>query len=174
MKKEKTKCKLLGCLGDEIEIKMEKKKIEIDISGQIQQLNYNSALGFRRENGIVGSVYLRSNDKKEILKKYRGQITNLIEKIHCILIYYCIRDFIGDVSEIKICKDVKFRVLKNLLPLLFKENNYLSGIKISQRKGDEPKSKAHRFALRSFRKRKHPMKIINKEMIENELFEFKK
>ena len=35
-------------------------KIEIDISGQIQQKNYDSALGFCRDNGIEKAVYLKS------------------------------------------------------------------------------------------------------------------
>ena len=81
------------------------KKIEIDISGQIQQLNHDSALGFRRDNGIEQSVYLRSKTKKEIIRKYSGQVTNLIEKLHCIMIYYCIKDFLSDIKEIKICKE---------------------------------------------------------------------
>lgn len=153
---------------------MDKKRIEIDISRQIQQLNYDSSIGFSRDNGVERSVYLRSKTKKEIIKKYKGQVINLIEKLYCILIYYCIKDFLDEVKEIKICKDVDFRALKNLLPLLFKENNYLNGIKITARKGDEPKSKAHKFALRTFRRKKYAMKIINKEMIEELLFKFKK
>ena len=48
-------------------MKEKKKKIEIDISGQIQQLNYDSALGFKRDNGIEKSVYLRSKIKKGII-----------------------------------------------------------------------------------------------------------
>ena len=150
------------------------KKIEIDISGQIQQLNYDSALGFRRDNGIEQSVYLRSKTKKEIIKKYKGQVTNLIEKLHCIMIYYCIKDFLDDVEEIKICKDVNFRRIKNLLSLLFKGHNYLNGINVTQRKGDEVKSAGHRIALKTFRKRKYANIIIDKEMLENVLFEFKK
>ncbi len=129
------------------------KKIEIDISGQIQQLNYDSALGFRRDNGIEKSVFFRSKDKKEIIKKYGGQVMNLIEKLHCILIYYLIKDNLDNISEIKICKDVDFRTLKNLLPILFKGQNYLNGIQINVRRGDEPKSNAHKFALRTFRKK---------------------
>ena len=151
-----------------------KKKIEIDISGQIQQLTYDSALGFRRDNGFEKSVYLRNKEKKEIIKKYKGQVMNLIEKLHCILTYYLIKDELDSISEIKICKDVNFRTMKNLLPLLFKENNYLNGIRISVRRGDEPKSMAHRFALRTFRRRRHASQIINKEMIEKMLFNFKK
>ena len=149
-------------------------KIEIDISGQIQQLNYDSALGFRRENGIERSVFIKSETKKAVIKKYKGQIVNLIEKVHCILVYYCIKNYLKDISEIKICRDVDFRTLKNLLPLLFKEFNHLNNINIIVRKGNEEKSKAHKFALRTFRRKKHAMKIIDKEMIENLLFKFKR
>jgi hypothetical protein len=149
-------------------------KIEIDISGQIQQINYNSSLGFRRDDGLSRTVYLESKVKKQIVKKYKNQIINLIEKIHCILIYYCVKDFLGGVAEIKICKDIDFRRTKNLLPLLFKENNYLKSIKITYREGLEPKSKAHRIALRAFRRKKHADMIIKKEMIENVLLKFKK
>jgi len=154
---------------------MEKKnkKIEIDISGQIQQLNYNSALGFRRNNGFENSVYLESKIKKEIIRKYKSQVTNLIEKLHCIMIYYCIKDFLEDVEEIKICKDIDFRKLKKLLPLLFKNQNYFSEIKITLRKGDETKSLAHRIALKTFRRKKYANLTINKEMIEDVLFKFK-
>lgn len=148
-------------------------QIEIDISGQVQQLNYDSALGFWRDNGIEKAVYLRSQIKKEVIKKYKGQVTNLIEKLHCILIYYCIKDYLGNVNEIKICKDINVRRLKNLLPLLFKDQNYLENIEVKIRKGSEPESKAHKIALKTFRRKKFASLLITKEMIENVLFEFK-
>lgn len=153
---------------------MKIKKIEVDISGQIQQLNLDSALGFRRDNGVEKSVFLRNKDKKEIIKKYKGQITDLIEKLHCIMIYYCIKDDLDNVDEIKVCKDVNFRRIKRLLPFLFKEKNYLNGIKITPRKGKDKKSLGHNVALRSFRRKKFAEIILKKEMIENVLFEFKK
>ncbi|MBI2656486.1 hypothetical protein HYX03_02000 [Candidatus Woesearchaeota archaeon] len=149
-------------------------RIEIDISGQIQQLNYDSALGFWRDNGIEKSVYLKSETKKEIIKRYKGQVTSLIEKLHCILIYYCIRDYLDNVNEIKICRDINVRRLKNFLPLLFKNHNYLEYVKIAIRSSDEPESKAHRIALKTFRRRKFAILLITREMIENVLFEFKK
>lgn len=157
---------------------MKIKKLEVDISGQIQQLNLDSALGFRRDfrrdNGIEKSVFLRSKTKKELIKKYKGQVTDLIEKLHCILIYYCIKDDLDNVGEIKICKDVNFRRIKKLLPFLFKEKNYLNGIKINSREGKDKKSSGHNVALRSFRRKKFVEIILKKEMIENVLFEFKK
>lgn len=149
-------------------------KIEIDISGQIQQINLDSALGAKREDGLTNSVYLKSRIKKEIIKKYKGQVTNLIEKLHVILIYYCIKDILDNVQEIIICRDVNFRRVKNLLPLLFKNNNYLKNIHILQRDSSGEKSSAHRIAIKSFRKKKYATLIIKKEMIENVLLEFKK
>ncbi len=149
-------------------------RIEIDISGQIQQKNYDSALGFWRDNGIENSVYLSSKTKKEIIRRYKGQVINLVEKLHCILIYYCIKDYVDNVNEIKICQDINPRRLKYLLPLLFKENNFLENIKVKLRYGKEPESKAHKIALKTFRRKKFASLLINKEMIENVLFEFKK
>jgi hypothetical protein len=149
-------------------------KMTIDISGQIQQLNLDSALGFRRDDKLSKGVFLKSSVKKEIIKKYKGQITNLIEKLHCILIYLCIKDYLQNIDEIEICRDANFRRIKNLLPLLFKEQNYLYNIKITQRKSNTEKSQAHRIALKVFRKKKYAELIIKKEMIENVLLEFKK
>lgn len=149
-------------------------KLEIDISGQIYQLKYNSALGCKRSDGLEKSVFLRSQTKKEIIKEYKGQVTNLIEKLHCIMIYYCIKDNLKGVREIKICRDASFRKIKAILPFLFKERNYLNNIKITQRKGEESKSKAHNIALKSFRRRRYAEEIISKERIENVLFKFKK
>ncbi len=156
------------------DINNNKKILEIDISGQIQQINYDSVIGCRRHNGIERTAYLSSKIKKEILKKYKGQVTDLIEKLHCILVYYCIRDKLENVKEIKICQDVSFRRLKNLLPFLFKDRNYIQDISVNQGEGLEPKSGAHRIALKAFRKKEYADIIITKEMIENVLLEFKR
>lgn len=148
-------------------------KVEIDISGQIQQLNLNSSLAFRSKDCQTKCVYLDSKTKKEVIKKYKGQVTNLIEKLHCILIYYCIRDDIKNIREIKICKDVSYRKIKMLLPLILKRLSKVESIKIKFREGNDPKSAEHNIALRGFRKKIFADIVIKKEMIENVLFEFK-
>ena len=148
-------------------------KMQIDISGQVQQRNYDSALAFKRSDGIEKTVFLRAKTKKALLSKYKGQIINPIEKIHCILIYYCIKDYLKGVEEIKICKDVNFRRTKRLIPNLFKEHKNFPSIKIISRSGGEPKSNGHKPALKAFRKRKYANLIISKEMIEKKLLEFK-
>jgi|SRR3989338_577210 len=146
--------------------------IQIDISGQIQQRNYNSALGCKRSDGLERAAYLRSSTKKEVVRKYKGQVVRLIEKLHCIMIYYCIKDHLDGVKEIKICKDVNYRRLRDLIPLLFKDHNYLENINISPRVEKE-KSNGHKPAIRAFRKRREADVLVSKEMIEKVLFEFK-
>lgn len=146
--------------------------IEVDISGQIQQINMDSSLGMRRTDGLEKSVFLDSRVKKEILKQYKGQITNLIEKLHCILIYYCIKDSLENVDLIEICKDVSFRKVKKLLPLLFVNN--LRGINIKQRDSKGFYSAGHRIAIKTLRNKKLASLIIKKEMVEDVLLKFKK
>lgn len=149
-------------------------RLQIDIAGQVQQVNLDSALGCKRSDGLEKSVYLPSRTKKAIIHKYKGQVIRLIEKIHCILIYYCIKNCLDNVKEIKICKDVNYRKLRELLPMLFKDKNYLNHIKIKPRKGEESKSNGHSPAIRAFRKRRRADKILIKEDIEKMLFEFKR
>ncbi len=149
----------------------QERKIEIDISGQIQQKNLDSALGFRRNDGLRGSVFLKKELKKKINQKYKSQITNLVEKLHCILIYYCIKDHLEGIENIRICKDVNARKIGYLLPFLFKDNEHFSKAKLSFIQGE--KCNGHAPALKSFRHRKWADKIITMEMIENVLFKFK-
>jgi len=147
--------------------------IHIDISGQIQQKNYDSAVGFKRSDGLTNSIFLKKEIKKELIDKYKGQITNIIEKVHCILIYYCLTEHLEDVIEIKICKDCNPRKIKFFLPYLFKEHSYFNSIKINFREGQESKSKGHKIALRTHRRRKHASRLLSKDDIENKLFLFK-
>ena len=42
------------------------------------------------------------------------------------------------------------------------------------RESDEPESRAHKIALKTFRRRKFASLLITMEMIENVLFEFKR
>lgn len=147
--------------------------VQIDISGQIQQKNYDSAIGFKRSDGLTNSVFLRKDIKKEIINKYKGQVTNLIEKVHSILIYYCVKDYLANVKEIKICKDCNPRKIKYFLPFLFREYPKFKDLKVTFRGGLEPKSIGHKIALRTYRRRKHASILLSKRDIESRLFLFK-
>ena len=147
-------------------------KLHIDISGQVQQKNLNSALGCKRSDGAERSVFLKSKIKKKIILRHKGQVANLIEKVHCILIYYCIKDFLDDVDEIVICKDVNFRRLRRLLPLLFEDG--LDGISVVQRKSNSENSLAHNVALKTKRHKKHAQLNVTWRMVEDILIKNKK
>ena len=145
--------------------------MQLDISGQIQQKNLDSSLGFKRSDGKTGSVFLRKQVKQKLIKEYKGQVINLIEKIHCIMIYYCIKDNLENVKEIKICKDVNKRKISLLLPKLFRGNKTFEKIKSSFIENE--KSNGHNPALRALRHRKYANIIITLSMIEELLFKFK-
>jgi hypothetical protein len=146
-------------------------RIEIDISGQIQQKSLPSSLGLRRSDGLQKAVLLRETTKRSLLSKYKGKVTNLVEKIHCIMIYYCIKDSLDGVSEIHICNDADFRTIKRLLPHLFDGHNCFKGINVTVRKRSEPGSQGHWPALKAHRRRKNAELIIKESMIEEKLLE---
>lgn len=139
-------------------------RLHVDISGQIQQKNLNSALGCKRDDGVERSVFLKSKLKKEILNRHSDQ-KNIIEKVHCILVYYCIKDFLDDVDKIVICKDVNFRRMKKLLLVLFGDR--LEGVKVVQRESNSEKSLAHNVALKTKRNKKHAQLNITRRMLED-------
>ncbi len=148
-------------------------RIHVDISGQITQRNLDSSLGFRRDDGVTRAVILTSKTKREVMGKYKGQIINLVEKVHCILIYYCIRDHLEGVEEIVVCKDVDFRKVKYYLPSLFKDKPGFQEVKITPRHSESRKSNGHWPALKAHRKRRYANEIITRKMIEDKILEFK-
>lgn len=147
--------------------------IHIDISGQILQKNKDSSLGFKRTDGKTNCVKIKSRTKKAVLAKYKGQINQLPEKLHCILIYYCIRDYLKNVEKLVICRDENFQRVAHLLPFLFKNHQKFKKIKLKQKPLDYGKSNGHYPALKGFRKNKYVDKFITREMIEKKILEFK-
>ena len=147
-------------------------RVHVDISGQVSQRNLDSCLGCKRSDGLTKTVFLPKRSKKAVIRKYKGQVVNLIEKIHCILIYYCVRDILENVDELIICNDANYRRVRNLLPMLFKDSNEFERVNIKPLK--EGKSNGHKPAVKAYRKRKYADKILTKDNIERRLFEFKK
>lgn len=143
---------------------MENKKIEIDISGRIDQKSYNSVIVMLSKDGsLENSIFLSSKLKRQILNKNKD-IKNIIVKLHCILIYYCIKDFIGKISKMKICPDCSPKKIDQYLKLYFKDSKNFKKIK-KRIKGIKHSSLCHKKALRIFRGKEKPKLIISKEMI---------
>jgi hypothetical protein len=150
--------------------------ISVDISGQITQKNMDSCLGCRRSDGVERAVFLKSRTKKEVLKKYTDlQVVSIVEKMYCILVYYCIKDILDGVDKIVVCRDVEFRKVAYLLPLLFSADSDFKRIKITPLDRSKAKrSNGHYPALKAFRRRREADMIIKKKMIEDLLAEFKR
>jgi len=151
-------------------------QISIDISGQITQKNLDSCLGCRRSDGVERAAFLPKRTKREVLKKYTDlQVVSIVEKVYCILVYYRIKDILDDVDRIVVCRDVEFRKVAYLLPLLFSKNLDFKRIKITPLdRSNAKKSNGHYPALKAFRRRSRADKVIKKGMIEDLLTEFKK
>ena len=145
--------------------------IHVDISGQINQVNKDSALGFKRSDGKTNCVKIRSTSKKALRDKFKGQVFRLPEKLYCILIYYCIRDYLTNVETIVICNDENFQRVAYLLPFLFKGHMVWEKIRLMQKR--EGKSEGHYPALKGYRSNRNTNKIITADMVEKKLFEFK-
>ncbi|MFH1182404.1 MAG: hypothetical protein V1702_05580 [Candidatus Woesearchaeota archaeon] len=76
---------------------------QIDISGRINEWDKHTFLGYATEskNHIV---YIDIKTKKDLRLKY-GKITDFVEKFHCLMIYYCIRDHLDNFDSLQICRD---------------------------------------------------------------------
>lgn len=148
--------------------------INVDISGQITQKNKNSSMGCKRSDGLERAVVLPSRTKKEILRRYSGQVVSLVEKMHCILIYYCTKDILDGVDRIIVCRDVEFRKVAYLLPFLLSKRRDSRKIEITPLdRSSVRKSNGHYPAVKAFRKRKEASRIISKKMVEDLMFEFR-
>lgn len=144
----------------------ENKKIEIDISGRIDQKSYDSVVVMLNKNrNFENSIILDSKLKKEILNKNKN-IKDINVKLHCILIYYCIKDYIDKILNIQICPDCSPKKIDQYLKFYFKE--YKDFEKIRKRiKGVKHSSLCHKKAIRIFRGKEKPNLKISKEMILN-------
>ncbi len=137
--------------------------MHIDISGQVTQTDKPSSLAFVKDDGSRNVVYVDAETKRRILKRHSGKVENLPEKLHCIMIYFCIKDYLKDVDELVICRDINPRRINKILLSLFKEHGGFP--KIIIRGHDQPDSDAHFAALSGYRKKSSADLIITDKMI---------
>jgi len=140
-------------------------KIEIDISGNMKFLYKDSVMAFATKEGdISNTILLDRRLKREIFVKYRSRIKNIKEQMHCIMIYYCIKNYLNKISEMKICPDISPNKLHHYLRLLFSSNNLFLKIKkvIKPVKHD---SFVHKIAYKTYQKKIKPNIILTKEII---------
>ncbi|MAG02984.1 hypothetical protein CMI42_06610 [Candidatus Pacearchaeota archaeon] len=139
-------------------------KIEVDISGNMKFVYRNSVMAFSTKDGkIKNTVLLNKKLKRWIIIKYKSRIKNIKEQLHCIMIFYCIKDHIDKISEMKICPDISPYKMNQYLRLYLPED-YFHKI----RKRIVPvthESLAHKIAYRTYKRREKPSLILTKDMI---------
>ena len=68
-------------------------RIEVDMSGKIEQTNVDTVVAFR--NSEQYSVLFKKKTKAEILTEYRNKYKDTHYRLFAILIYYCIRNYLN-------------------------------------------------------------------------------
>ena len=149
---------------------VQKKKVEVDFSGRVDQKSYDSVVVMlSKDRELENSAILTSKLKREILNQNK-EIKDIIGKVHCILIYFCVKDFTDKISKMKICPDCSPKKIDQYLKAYFKEDKEFKKIK-RKTKGIKHSSSCHKKALRIFRGKEKPRLKLTKEKILNFLKE---
>ena len=139
--------------------------IEIDISGNMKFLYKDSVMAFSDKDGsMFNTVFLSSKLKREIFSKYKNKIVDLKDQMHCIMIYYCIKDYINKISRMKICPDISPNKIHHYLELYFSNDNVF--LKIKKRiRSVKHSSKVHKIAYLTYQKKMKPNSRLSKRMV---------
>lgn len=141
-------------------------RIEIDMSGKIEQTDVDTVVSFRNDEQY--SVLLKKKVKVEILTEYRNKHKDIHYRLFAILIYYCIRNYLSKVQSITIDDEYEGReedIKRNLLRILWKDSqNFDKKLIKFSRIGK--KSNAHRVAYQTFIGKLAPNRIITEMEVE--------
>ena len=141
-------------------------RIEVDMSGKIEQTNADTVVVFRNDGQY--SVLLKKKIKAEILIEHRNKYKDIHYRLFAILIYYCIRNYLNRVQQIVIDQEYENKeedIKRNLLRVIWKHYpNFDKKLIKFSRIGK--KSNAHRVAYQTFIGKLAPNKIITKMEVE--------
>lgn len=141
-------------------------RIEVDMSGKIEQTNVDTVVAFR--NSEQYSVSLKKKTKAEILTEYRNKYKDIHYRLFAILIYYCIRNYLNKTQQILIDQEYEGReedIKRNLLRVIWKDYPSFDKKLIKFSKIGK-KSNAHRVAYQTFIGKLAPNKLITKNEVE--------
>ena len=140
-------------------------RIEIDQSGKIEQLHFDTILAFSNEEQYC--VKLPREIKKELYNKFKKLIRQLRYKLFTICIFYCIKDYIRLHKELEIiiCCEYsgKENLIKDLLMTLLNQNNVKINKEVVSFRRIGKESNAHILAIDAFRKNRKPNRILKEE-----------
>ncbi len=139
--------------------------IEIDQSGKIEQLNKDTYIAFSNHEQYC--VKLPKDAKQEIVYEYRTKVRQIIQKLFAICIFYCLKDYLGKKEMITI--DLEYPGWENFIKRELVSHIKRASVNFDNkiiRFGQITKdSKAHKLALRTFRKEEKPNRILTKNEV---------
>lgn len=141
-------------------------RIEVDMSGKIEQTDMDTVVAFR--NSEQYSVLLKKNIKAEILTEYRNKYRDIHYRIFAILVFYCIKNYLPKIQSIVIDIEYEGRgedIKRSLLRCIWKSYPNFDK-KLIKFSSIGKRSKAHKVAYQTFIGKLAPNKIIMKNEVE--------
>lgn len=141
-------------------------RIEVDQSGKIEQLNKDSVIAFSNKNQY--SILISNEVKQEVYKSYKGRIKELIYRLFCIGLYYCLKDYIKEKELIVICCEYigKENLIKSFLLDYLRKDYPAVDPKIIRFGKIGKNSNAHAVAIDVYRGSRRPNKILSLSEVE--------
>lgn len=140
--------------------------IEVDQSGKIEQTSLDTVVAFRNTEQFT--VLMKKKIKAEILVEYRKKHKDIVYRLFAILIFICIKNYLGKLKLVMIDNEYKGReidIKKHLLNLILKNNPDFD--KRCIKFGNiSKKSRAHITAYQTFAGKLAPNKVVLKEEVE--------
>lgn len=141
-------------------------RIEVDMSGKIEQTDIDTVVAFRNDEQY--SVLLKKKINVEVLMEYRNNYKDIHYRLFAILIFYCIKNYLHKIQLIVI--DIEYEgkeedIKRNLLRSIWKSYPNFDK-KLIKFSNIGKKSNAHRVAYQTFIGKLAPNKIIMKKEVE--------
>jgi len=139
--------------------------IEIDQSGKIEDY-MDTVVAFRNREQYT--VLLKRKIKTEILSEQRNKYKDIKYRLFAILIFYCIKDYLGRINLITIDNEYEGReadIKKHLLKFILEYHPSFDK-RLIRFSSIGKKSYAHRLAYKTFTGKLSPNRIITKKEVE--------
>ena len=137
--------------------------IEVDQSGKIEQLNKDTYIAFSNHEEYC--IKFSKKIKAEIAYEYKTKVSQIIQRLFAICIFYCLEDYVNKKELITI--DLEYSgweadIKTYLIPLLRLKDKNFDKNKI-QFSAIGKESRAHKVAKSAFVGKSKPNRILTRE-----------
>lgn len=141
-------------------------RVEVDQSGKVEQLNADTIVAFSNDSQYA--VLLGKSVKRELFLACRSKVTQFRYRLFCVLVYYCIKDYLKKFSLITIdCEyQGKEDLIKSLLLNLIRKTYKDFDVKLIRFGLIGKQSNAHAVAIDVFRKNRKPNRLLSLAEVE--------